>query len=426
MFEWLNMLFSTEGFMPHGHCYLWKPGLLWMHVISDTLIFLSYAAIPFALAIFVKKREDLPFSWIFILFSVFIIACGFTHLLAVITVWHPTYWLTGIVKALTAIASLLTAMTLFPLLPKALAIPSPAMLKTANQELSSQITERLKVELQIKEKNADLESVNKALTESLNNLRQTQKQLIIQEKMASLGGLVVGIAHEINTPIGIGITAASHLSDVTDILSTKFEKNNITREYFSQYIKDAKQSSTLINSNLMRAAKLIENFKKVAVDQTNKNLRIFNIKTYLNEILLSLHPKLKKLPYKINLQCAEKIEVYGEPGALFQILTNLILNSLTHGFENAENGSIEIKVNQLADTIQLIYHDSGRGISREHQQKIYDPFFTTKRGQGGSGLGMHIVYNQVTQSLKGSIKCDSELGKGTQFTIYFPNNLPNN
>jgi len=423
MLEWLNVFFSNEGFMPHGHCYLWQPELLWMHVISDMAIFLSYSAIPIALAIFVKKRDDLPFSWIFTLFSVFIIACGFTHLIAVVTVWQPLYWLSGFSKLLTAVASVLTAIAIFPLLPKAIAIPSPSMLKAANEELSKQIAERLKVESQIKDKNADLERVNKALTTSLLNLKRTQEQLIIREKMASLGGLVAGVAHEINTPIGISVTAASHLSDETITFRDNFEKNNITRKYFERYLKEAEQSSELINSNLTRAVVLIDSFKEVAVDQTSENIRSYNIKAYFDEVLLSLHPKFKNLPYKVNIACEDNIEVYGDPGVFFQILTNLILNSLIHGFEEATTGKIDISVSKMGETVEFVYIDSGKGIAPEHLQKIYDPFFTTRRGQGGSGLGMNVVYNLVTQSLKGTIKCNSELGKGIKFTIIFPCDL---
>ena len=168
---------------------------------------------PFALAWFARKRTDLPFSWVFVLFSIFIIACGFTHLLAVVTVWQPIYWLTAVVKVITAVASVLTAIVLFPLLPKALALPSPSMLQAANDELTLQMAERLRVEAEIVDKNAELQTVNDALSESLENLKQMQEQLIIQEKMASLGGLVAGVAHEINTPLGIGVTATSYIKD---------------------------------------------------------------------------------------------------------------------------------------------------------------------------------------------------------------------
>jgi len=423
MIDWLTALWTTEGFMPHGHCYLWKPELLWMHVISDSIIFLSYSTIPIFLALFIRKRKDLPFSWIFTLFSIFIIACGLTHLLAIVTVWHPTYWLTGYVKVLTAIASLLTAISLFPLLPRALAIPSPTMLRTANEELSKQIVERKKIESEINVKNTELQRVNTALNESIDNLKMAQEQMVTQEKMASLGRLVAGVAHEINTPIGIGVTAASYLSELSQELSEKFNENNLTRNFFSRYVEKLEQCSLLISSNLARSAELVDSFKHVAVDQTSKNLRLFDIKCYFNEVLMNLHPELKNTPYKVNLECAENINIYGEPGALAQVLTNLIMNSLKHGFEDAKSGNIDIKVNHIDDSVLVIYKDSGKGISYEHLQQIYEPFFTTKRGQGGSGLGMHLVYNLVTQSLKGSIKCDSTLGQGTQFTISFPCDL---
>ena len=171
MLEWFQTTFSIVGFMPHGHCFLWKPTLLGIHVFSDTAIFLSYSSIPISLVAFVRKREDLPFGWIFMMFGAFILACGLTHLFGVISMWYPTYWVSGFIKFFAAIISIITAIALIPLLPKALAIPSPAMLREANQELAIQMVERHRIELELKENNAKLE-------ESLQMIRLLQEVAI--------------------------------------------------------------------------------------------------------------------------------------------------------------------------------------------------------------------------------------------------------
>jgi PAS domain-containing protein len=151
MQEFLQNLFTTELFIPHGHCYLWKPGLVWLHLVSDSVIALAYYSIPITLIYFVRKRVDLPFDWIFLLFSTFIVACGTSHLMAVWTLWYPTYWLSGAIKAITALVSLCTAVLLVPLIPKALALPSPAQLEAVNLQLQQQISDRQRVEAALQE-----------------------------------------------------------------------------------------------------------------------------------------------------------------------------------------------------------------------------------------------------------------------------------
>jgi len=422
MLEWLQVMLSTDGFMPHGHCYLWKPGLLWMHVLSDSAIFLSYAAIPVALAIFASKRKDMPFSWVFVLFGVFIVACGFTHLLAVVTVWQPTYWLTGVVKVITAIASVFTALVLFPLLPKALAIPSPAMLQAANDELTIQINERMRVESQIKEKNSQLQAVNSALTDSLNKLKHTQDQLIAQEKMASLGGLVTGVAHEINTPIGIAVTAASHLNDKTCEIIQMSQENKLEKTHFEDYLDIMKSSSNLVMNSLQRAATLIKSFKKIAVDQSSEEKQNILIKQHLEDVLLNLMPTLMQSGHSISINCHEQLSFECYAGAFTQIFSNLITNSLLHGFEHMQAGIITIDIEAPdAHGLLINYHDNGQGIPLEDQNKIFDPFFTTKRSQGGPGLGLHIIHNIVCQKMKGEISVESNHEQGTTFLIRLPN-----
>lgn len=170
---WIN-LFSSGSFIPHGHCYLWQTKLVWLHLLSDALIAIAYYSIPATLFYFVRKRQDLPFYWIFLLFSAFIVACGTTHLMAIWTLWHPTYWLSGLVKATTATISLITAVALLPLVPQALALPSPAQLEQANQELQTQITERLRIEAELRQYQNHLEEL---VTVRTHEITKTNEQL---------------------------------------------------------------------------------------------------------------------------------------------------------------------------------------------------------------------------------------------------------
>lgn len=379
--------------MPHGMCYLWQPNILWTSVISDVLIALAYFSITAAVIVFVSKRDDLPYPWFFILVgSIVFLTCGTSHLISAIVIWEPIYGISSIVKAITALASVATGIVIWFVLPFFLKLASPAMLEKKNQ----------------------------ALKDSLAKLNLAQKSLVESEKMASLGGLVAGVAHEINTPIGIGITASTHLLEQTRLINNKYANENMTNKDLSVYFEQAKESAALVSSNLARAAKLIMSFKQVAVDQSSKDIRTYKIKKYTDEVLQSLKPKFKNTNIMIKVSGDDSLTVNGEPGAFAQIITNLVINTLVHAFDKTTQGNIDINITCQQGNVLFIYTDSGKGIDKEHINKIFEPFFTTKRGKGGTGLGLHIVYNLVVQSLKGSIKVNEQLSQGSQFIIEFP------
>ncbi len=263
------------------------------------------------------------------------------------------------------------------------------------------------------------------LNKSFENLKRTQDCLVETEKMAALGGLVAGVAHEINTPIGSCLTAASYLEDRTKEILQSRDLNTLKSSDFNNYINLAIESTRIILSNIERAAALIQSFKQVAVDQSCEELRKFEIKHYIDEILISVHSKFKKAPYKIIVNCPQEFTVNSYPGALSQIMTNFLMNSLLHGFEGYDEGTITIDVQKVGEVVSIIYQDTGCGISEVDLGHIYEPFFTTKRGQGGSGLGLQIVYNLVTQTLVGKIQCFSAVGEGTKFELEFPCDLLN-
>ena len=257
---------------------------------------------------------------------------------------------------------------------------------------------------------------------ALKNLEKFQARLVEREKMASLGELVAGIAHEVNTPIGIGVTATSHLSLLIKELSKSYDAGSLGPDQLDHFLERATESITITETNLNRAAELIRSFKQVAVDQSSGAKRKINLLQHLNDILLSLRPHLKKVKHRVTLVCEKDLSCTCDAGALTQILTNLIMNSLIHAFIGIESGNITIKIELQDQQIKMTYRDDGVGMDEACLEKIYEPFFTTRRGQGGSGLGANIIFNQVNQALHGNIETRSQPGKGTQFYISFPQN----
>jgi len=229
------------------------------------------------------------------------------------------------------------------------------------------------------------------------------------------------VAHEINTPVGVGVTAASFLDSKTREFSKVYESGELKRSELESYLKTVQEVSSSILLNMERAAELISSFKRVAVDQSSETRRRFNLKEYIDEILLSLRPRYKKTSHTISVSCDSDIELNSYPGAFSQILNNLIMNSLLHGFKEMEGGQISVQITREGERVVFIYRDNGCGMNEEQKEKVFDPFFTTMRAKGGTGLGMSIVFNLVTQTLKGEIHLESDPGQGVCFTMTFSN-----
>lgn len=277
-----------------------------------------------------------------------------------------------------------------------------------------------------REFNLQLERTVAELQSSLKLLRETQHHLVQSEKMAALGGLVAGVAHEINTPVGIGVTAASLLEEKTRECARLFATQAMKRSDLEAYFRLAQESSEMILSNLRRASDLIQRFKQVAVDQSCEEINTFRLKECLENHIMSLRPMLKKGAHAVQLQCHDDIVLKSYAGALGQIVSILIMNSLLHGFEEINGGAIAIEVVEQADEVVLTYRDNGKGIPKEHLEHIFEPFFTTKRNHGGTGLGLHILYNLVTQTLGGQIDMESQYGQGVVFRMQIPRVSPPN
>lgn len=290
-------------------------------------------------------------------------------------------------------------------------------LQQAEQE-NRQLT--LSLEQKIEQRTEALKTSNQELLNTLSTLHQYQNQIVETEKMASLGQMVAGVAHEVNTPIGLGVTASTLLQDKLADIQKAFDEKKLTSSQLAKFLSESKENLGIIYRNMERAASLISSFKRVAVDQSNENRRQFNMLQLINEVLLSLRPNLKKTQHEIIVNCPPELVLDSKPGPINQILINLIMNSLIHAFEHVEQGEIQINVQVANNNCQLVYTDNGAGVPESIKKRIFDPFVTTKRGEGGSGLGLHLVYNLVTQALNGKICLDSTLGQGIRIQIDFP------
>lgn len=292
-------------------------------------------------------------------------------------------------------------------------------LQLAHNQLEAKVAERTRELIKL---NEDLHGANNKLFNTLDVLKKTQAQLVQSEKMAGLGNLVAGVAHEINTPLGIAVTAISYLNDLRGKFEELYQSGDIKRQDLETYMQKSNETMNMIINTLERARTLIHSFKQVSVDQSSEDLRSFWVKEYLEEILLSLHSKLKETNQSVVLDCSEELQIESYPGAFAQIITNLIINSLMHAYEPSEKGTILIGIHKEDDDLHIRYSDDGRGMEKEIRDRVFEPFFTTKRFEGGTGLGLHIIYNIITLQLGGTITCQSEPNQGALFVISIPLN----
>jgi signal transduction histidine kinase len=290
-------------------------------------------------------------------------------------------------------------------------------LEMRQEKLEREISQRRTMEKTLRDSNQRLEA-------SLQHLKETQQQLVESEKMASLGGLVAGITHDVNTPIGISVTATSFMQEKLEELAQALESKQLTQPQLKKFISEGQESLGLLDNNLQRASELISSFKQVAVDQASDAIRDINLKRYVEDLIQSLQPQLKKTQHQIHIECPADLHIRCPAGAISQIFTNLIMNSLLHGFDGINSGNMWINVTTEhdgeQDLLRIRYSDDGIGIDEQKLNHLFDPFFTTKRDQGGSGLGTHIVRNLVTQTLKGDINAYSEPGNGLTYEFTFP------
>ncbi|MER2265730.1 sensor histidine kinase [Methylobacterium oxalidis] len=260
---------------------------------------------------------------------------------------------------------------------------------------------------------------------TLAELRATQAHLVQAEKLAALGQLVAGVAHEINTPIGLALTTSTAFDHHLAQLRRSVASGQVSRSQLTQCVDRLSEGAALIFSNLTRATDLVHNFKQVAVDQAAEDRRAFDVHAWLVELMSTLGPLLRRKGHEVRLTCADGIVLDSYPGALAQVVSNLALNAVIHAYPEGRTGTLAIDVVRLGDAqIRIVFRDDGRGIPKENLQRIFDPFFTTRRDKGSTGLGLHIVYNLVTSTLRGRIELESSENIGTEVTIDLPTELP--
>jgi signal transduction histidine kinase len=294
-------------------------------------------------------------------------------------------------------------------------------LNTQLQESEHQIkilNEQL--EIRVEERTAEL-------TQALDTLHRAQHELVQSEKLASLGQLVAGVAHELNTPIGNALMTTTAMGDATQQFVIELRDRGIKRSTLDKFIEQIEEGATLAERSLHRASDLVRSFKQVAVDQASERQRAFDLAHTISEVVDTLRPNLRGLPRILDVEIPPGIMMDSYPGPLGQITINLVMNALLHAFEGRSQGRIKIAVTALtAQDVTLVFSDDGVGIAPEHLSRVFDPFFTTRLGQGGSGLGLSIVHRLATQVLGGTLRVESRRGHGAQFILQVPLKSPDN
>ncbi|MFQ4146106.1 sensor histidine kinase [Chlorogloeopsis sp. ULAP02] len=419
--EFVNNFFFLGNFIPHGHCYLWKPELVGLHILSDAIITLSYYSIPLTLLYFVRKREDIPFKSIFLLFGAFIISCGTTHIMEVWTLWHPDYWLSGAIKAFTAMISFYTALTLIPLVPQALALPSPEQLEVANQALQEEITERRRVEHELRQykehleelvnqRTAELEKTNDKLQQEIIQHQQSQLkmgQLLIELKSANkeLNDFAYVVSHDLKAPLrGINSLSEWLLADYTDKLDAE------GKELINLLIHRVQKLHNLIEAILQysRVGRIKETIQKVN----------------LNEIVKEVIELFQPLE-NIQIEIANQLPVaYFEKTRIEQVFQNLLSNAIK--FMDKPQGKIVIACIEENNDWQISVTDNGPGIEQQHFVRIFQMFqkLSDSKDSDSTGIGLALV-KKIVEMYGGKVWVESEVGQGSTFFFTLKKELPN-
>lgn len=384
MGEFFTKLFFSD-YMPHGHCYAWQPGVLWTHAISDTVIFLAYYSIPIALLVLVVRRPDLLYSWMFVLFALFILLCGTTHLLEVWTIWNGTYRLTGLVKALTALASLLTAIAVWPLIPRVLRIPSV-------RALEREIALRESAEDKLEEANSKLQEMFKEQGEDLSSTRSE-----LDRRTDEIQQMVYFVSHDLNSPL---VT----IRGFGGRLRTAIEKRNYEKveDYLGRIERAADRMGLLIDDALAYSA--------VGKDLTEPDF--VELDKVVNEVFASVRDKFSDRRFEL-VRAGSFPMILGYTGAFLQVFENLISNAIQYG-SDAESLCVTIGVKAENEETVLSVRDNGPGIPTPQQEFVFLPFHRGRRDIPGSGIGLAIVKKYV-EKMQGRIWLESEEGQGSSF-----------
>ena len=387
----LRSLFADSGFMPHGMCYLWTPGLVWLHVVSDGLIGMAYLAIPVTLIRFVRRRSDLPFHWMFLCFGTFIVACGATHLMEIWTVWTPAYWLSGGVKAATALVSVPTAFLLVRLVPDALALPSPGQLASVNRELQREVQERRGVERELSRAHAELELRVEERT------RELAEAVRVRDEFLSIAG------HELKTPL------TSLVLQIDGLLRPSPEISAALRAR----IEKAGGSTT-------RLAGLVDELLDVSRITSRRlplELEPVDFGNLVRDVCSSFQDQLAREGTPLRLHADEVLSGSADRARLTQVVANLLANAAKYGRGKA----VDVILERADGTARLTVRDQGIGIAAADQERIFGRFerAVSGRNYGGFGLGLWIV-RETVEAMGGTVRVRSEPGQGAEFTVELP------
>lgn len=377
----------SQTFMPHGMCYLWRPDLLALHVISDAAIALAYFSIPLAIIYFARRRQDFQYRWVLALFAAFIVACGVTHLLAIWVVWNPDYWLDGTAKAVTAGVSVLTAALLWPLLPKLLALPSPTDLRTANRSLANEIKDRIEAQEKLEKLNRELEA------------RVTSRTTELENSNKELEQLAYNASHDLKAPL----RAIHQLSQW------------IAEELPDNPGGEITENLGLMQSRISRMQRMLDDLLEYARVGADKEQPMTSIDELLSGVLLLAAPP-EQFTISVDVP-ATSTEISRVP--LKQVLLNLVNNAIKH--HDRDDGRIEIRVRETPSELVFSVSDDGPGIAEEYHAAIFDTFRTLQRKDDteSSGIGLAIVRRAVKQA-GGSVSLESARGEGATFTVRWP------
>jgi C4-dicarboxylate-specific signal transduction histidine kinase len=390
MKEFFARLLSSD-FMGHGYCYLWRPEIVWLHVVSDALIALSYFVIPVTLLVFIRKRRDLPFHWMFVMFGVFILGCGATHVMEVWTLWHGTYRLAGLLKAITAAASVSTAVALVPLIPRALLLPSPSQLRAANLKLEQEIAERRRaeaalqaardeLELRVQQRTAELARANEQLQfeilqrrRAAEALQESQSQLAHMARVTTMGEFTASIAHEVNQPL----TAVVANGNACLRWLAGGEPN----------LEEARAAVVRVVSEGKRAAEVIQKIRAL-VKKSAPEIARLDVNETIREVLALTNHEVLKRRIAVRTELAPGIPaIRADRVQLQQVLLNLIMNALEASAESPHDIVVTSERSGL-DQVMVAVSDSGVGLDRDKLDRVFQPFFTTK--SDGMGMGLSI------------------------------------
>jgi signal transduction histidine kinase/DNA-binding response OmpR family regulator len=410
MIDFITNSSSSEGFMPHGHCYLWQPGVLWLHLISDSLITLAYFSIPITLVYFVRKRKDLEFNWMFVCFAVFILACGTTHLMEIWNIWHADYWLSGSIKAITALASIPTAILLMRLVPTALALPSPSALATINEQLQREITVRKRTEHTLHQKNIDLKNATLAKSRFLATM-----------------------SHELRTPLNAIIGFSEVLKD--GLFGKLTQKQNT---YISQIFNSGQHLLALINDILdlskIEAGKMTLDMDEVALnkllqaclddftDRAAKRDIALRFEAYEgNDCIIADERKLRQIVYNLLSNAVKFTPGGGEVRLSWHPVKRSDLQIVVA--EDMATRLLPLPPSEFEEFIEIRVSDDGIGISSQDLPNLFQTFVqldsSLTRQHEGTGLGLNMV-SRLAELHGGTVGVASAPGQGTHFVVWLP------